>query len=441
MKFSLHVGSEISLENFSLSQLIIATRDLFAKEGLPGFLKVFLQVIESQLIAGGIKCKYCGSDKLYGHSTSERKLKTSLGEVALCLRRFRCLACKKTFTPMNQLLDLDSYSRKSREFEKLSLETITDQSFRRSATHLEKTLGFKTTFTTLHGWFVKTTATEINVKKRVKDLIADGTGYKMKPDADGSNRGEVRVVVGLSEKGEVIPYGAWTRANWRDIGHYIKKSNHFNEKTKFKPIATTLITDGEEELIRRLKKLATSHQRCLFHMTYELKPLLRYQDNTSKEEAFKFAKNLNDILYIDLPEADADPIKNIEEKLKIELRFKKVKENLESFINDLRTMGYKKATTFIENSKNQLFTYIESWIKSGITNPKVTSLVERMMREIKRRIKKIGFSWSERGAEKMTRLVLLQLSSTKHLWEKHWQTRMGINSKLKLSFLGVTVEK
>jgi transposase-like protein len=178
----------------------------------------------------------------------------------------------------------------------------------------------------------------------------------------------------------------------------------------------------------------------LFHMTYELTPLLQYKDFTSKEEAQKLSKSLSDILYLDLPEEDADPIKNMEEKLKIEIRFKQVKENLESFIQELKMMGYKKATTFIENSKNQLFTYIENWLKSEISNPKVTSLVERMMREIKRRIKKIGFSWSERGAEKMTRLVLLQLSSTKQHWENHWKIKMGIDSHIKLRFLGVSVE-
>ncbi len=182
MKLSLHVGSEVSLENFSLSQLIIAVKDLFATEGLPGFLKVFLQVAEQRLVGSGVKCFGCGSENVHGHSKCERRLKTSLGEVILSLSRYRCQECKKTFVPMNQLLDLDPYSRKSREFEKLSLETVTQQSFRRSADHLEKSMGFATAFTTLHGWFTRTSSTEINVKKRVENLIADGTGFKRIPN-------------------------------------------------------------------------------------------------------------------------------------------------------------------------------------------------------------------------------------------------------------------
>jgi transposase-like protein len=112
---------------------------------------------------------------------------------------------------------------------------------------------------------------------------------------------------------------------------------------------------------------------------------------------------------------------------------------IDDFITELKMLGYKKAKTFVENAKGQLFTYIENWIKTGISNPKVTSLVERTMREIKRRIKKIGFKWSEKGAEKMTRLVLLQLSSTKQYWEQHWLQKTGTNANIKLTFLGVNI--
>lgn len=89
----------------------------------------------------------------------------------------------------------------------------------------------------------------------------------------------------------------------------------------------------------------------------------------------------------------------------------------------------------------QLFTYIDNWIKTGISNPKVTSLVERIMREIKRRINRMGYRWSEKGAEKMTRLILLQLGSTKHFWETHWNEKMGMEGNIKLTFLGVSVEQ
>jgi len=439
-RLSLHIGSEISLKDFSFSQLIIAVKTLFDTEGIPGLVKVLVILIEKMLLSSGVECPHCKCKKHHQHSKADRRLKTSIGEVSLILSRVLCGECKRTFVPFNQLLDLDPYSRKSREFEKVSLETVTNQSFRRSARNLHDTMGFGTSHTTLHRWFTKTDATNINVNKKVDFLVADGTGFKKDYDKKDSNRGEVRIVIGYNESGEVIPFGAWTRASWKDIGRFLKAKNHPSDKIKFKPIARTLVTDGEEELVNALKKLAGNHQRCLFHMTHELTPLLRYQDIVGKDEAIKMSDQLNELLYLDLPEADADPLKSMEDKLKIEIKLIEMKKAIDDFINELKMLGYKKAKTFVENAKAQLFTYIDNWIKTGISNPKVTSLVERIMREIKRRIKKIGFKWSEKGAEKMTRLVLLQLSSTKQFWDNHWASKMGMEANIKLSFLGVTVD-
>ena len=117
-----------------------------------------------------------------------------------------------------------------------------------------------------------------------------------------------------------------------------------------------------------------------------------------------------------------------------------MKKSLNGFITELKMMGYKKSVAYMENAKNNIFAYIENWIKTGITNPRVTSFVERIMRETKRRIKKIGHGWSEHGAEKMTRLVLLRLSSAKQEWENYWKNKMGCDSQIRFTILGVTVE-
>jgi transposase-like protein len=146
------------------------------------------------------------------------------------------------------------------------------------------------------------------------------------------------------------------------------------------------------------------------------------------------------LIYLDLPEGTGEPLKSLEDKLQIEARLKTLGVELDNFITELGMRGYQKAKRYVENAKEQIFTYVKTWLQSGVVSPKVTSLVERMMREIKRRIKRIGFAWSEKGAQKMTRLVLMQLSSTKHHWENHWNQKMGINANIKLSFLGIDVK-
>ena len=61
MIFSLNVGAQISLENFSFSQLVNMVKELFDQKGLPGFVNIFMRVIEKELIQSGISCKHCNS--------------------------------------------------------------------------------------------------------------------------------------------------------------------------------------------------------------------------------------------------------------------------------------------------------------------------------------------------------------------------------------------
>ena len=106
-KISMLFGSEISLKDFSFSQLITAVKHLFDTEGVPGFVKALVILIESLLIKSEVRCPHCDQEKHHKHSETARKLKTSIGEVNLILTRLLCLSCKKTFSPMAQLFDLD----------------------------------------------------------------------------------------------------------------------------------------------------------------------------------------------------------------------------------------------------------------------------------------------------------------------------------------------
>jgi DNA polymerase elongation subunit (family B) len=77
------------------------------------------------------------------HSRVDRSGKSSVGEIRFELAWYRCQSCDKTSIPVRKVLDLVAFARKSRELEKLALETVTDQSFRRSAKNLKDTLGLK----------------------------------------------------------------------------------------------------------------------------------------------------------------------------------------------------------------------------------------------------------------------------------------------------------
>ena len=81
-----------------------------------------------------------------------------------------------------------------------------------------------------------------------------------------------------------------------------------------------------------------------------------------------------------------------------------------------------------------MFSYVRRWLKTGVVHPKASSMIERMMREVGRRIKKIGFNWSPEGAAKMARIILKCITSAKE-WEQHWKEKLGFNGGVKIELL------
>ena len=52
-------------------------------------------------------------------------------------------------------------------------------------------------------------------------------------------------------------------------------------------------------------------------------------------------------------------------------------------------------------------------------------MVERVMRELGRRIKKIAYGWSDKGVMKVARIFLKRFADV-GAWEDYWQKRMTI---------------
>ena len=110
-------------------------------------------------------------------------------------------------------------------------------------------------------------------------------------------------------------------------------------------------------------------------------------------------------------------------------------KEVQRLIEEFKVKGYRSAATYLKNAKDKMFTYVRSWLRSGIINPRVSSMIERMMREIGRRIKKIGFGWSPAGAAKMTRIIIKRITSADE-WNDYWKKKLRLTGKVKISFLG-----
>jgi hypothetical protein len=444
-KFAMLLGVNLEEGGFSLDELVFRTKELFEKEGMVGFLRCILILLDQLVYLPSLgkqskKESGCCASPYFVVSQQEEKLVfTSCGKLRVRWTRIRCKHCKKSFIPLRSFLNVESYQRKTSELEKIVTEVVSEQSYRRTSQHLETIGSIPVPHTTLHRWVMKSDCDEIDPKKRVQTIIADGTGFKQKPHyrEDKSNRGEVKVMVGITKDGTILPYGAWTEESWRKIGNQVKKANHSSDKLMFKPIAKCLVSDGEEKLINGLKKLTEDTQRCVWHVPHDLGPLLKYKDGATKEATREFQSDLATMIDIKLPPGDYQKVK-LEDKLNIEKKTWEAERKLKELIQELKDRGYKTAATYLNNAREKMFTYVRLWLRSGIIHPRVSSMVERMMREIGRRIKKIGFGWSPKGAAKMTRIIIKRITSANE-WDEYWHKRLGFNGNVKLSFLGCQI--
>jgi hypothetical protein len=456
--FALNIQTRLTGNSFSLDELILEAENLFNNEGIPGFVGALLSFID-RLVMDSYKSsrevKFCNSTYLVKSGRRNKTIYTRLGKLAFQWGVLRCKYCHKVFYPLRDFLGIDKYKKLTNEFEKLCLEIVSRESFRKSTETLKIHNVGEFNHRTLHRWFYNTEADEILVTHHdLNVLLADGTKYKKfvsqnaldkknklreklgKKPIEISKRGEVKILMGINHDNEVIPLGAWTSESWKIIGKMIYKANNQNKKLIPKKVANILVADGEIAINKGLKNITHHQQRCLWHIPHELKPLMKYQEKAEPEDVKYTLGQVHSIFQIEIPEKDFESIET-KDLLELREKIKACEQQIKLLAEYLQHKGYNQAATYVDNARSNLFTYLRYWMKTGVVTPKVTSKLERLMREINRRIKKFAFNWSEKGCAKMTRIIL-KLITDRKFWDQYFDIKMRLSGNIKLSFEGIS---
>ncbi len=91
---------------------------------------------------------------------------------------------------------------------------------------------------------------------------------------------------------------------------------------------------------------------------------------------------------IELPD-DFEILKE-EDKEQVKTRYEKSKAEIKELVQTFYNKGYRHGASYLEKLSDRNFTNIELWLKTGVIAPKTTSLLERLFRELGRRLKKIA---------------------------------------------------
>ncbi len=358
--------------------------------------------------------------KRAGYWKETRRLRGESCSVEFRPAMVECVGCGKRLTPVLDALGLESGQTKTEELLRRVTEAVAETSYRRGSDELEVLTGIPVAKSTAHRWAA---SVELPVNEGSGDpfLLADGTGFKRQP----GERGDVRLVLEIGENGRIRPLGVWAGTPWKRIYRELK-SRLRGQKELF-------VSDGEKGLEGWLGRLAKKSQRCHWHLTRDSGYAL-WRDGAPLEERKQTRERLSRLLAVEIPEEDVEFV-SPEDRKELRQRIKAAENELDRLRGQFEEKGYEKAAAYLHNAHDRLFSHLRLWLQTGLIAPRATSIIENIIRELVRRLKKIGWNWSDPGATRMGRIVMMRRYD-EEAWAAFWRDRMNLQGRCEIDFVG-----
>jgi hypothetical protein len=359
--------------------------------------------------------RFCRGRKMRkrGYRKRPRQFSTVFGKLKLPLRVAECRKCGAFYSPLLSALKVGLYERKEANFEHEVIEAVIDTNYRR----LIKGRSIDISLGGIHNLIVGSDIDQLYQESVPLDglsgIMADETGLKQHK----GRKGELRTVIGITTAGKVEPLGSFANTPWPEIERIIKERIKEAE-----PYNIPFLYDGEPGLDDFLADIAES-QRCTWHGPRGLYHAL-WEDGLKKKDSQPSIDKIKHLIGIELPEGDFELLKE-EDKEPVKEKYENSKAQMKELIETFREKGYLHGASYLENISERLFTHIEIWLKTGVIAPKTISLLERVFRELGRRLKKIAYGWSDKTATNLSKMILLKQYS-REKWEQYWKEKLGI---------------
>jgi hypothetical protein len=372
--------------------------------------------------------RFCRGRKIRkrGYRKNNRRFSTVFGKLDLRLRVAQCCNCGAYYSPLLSALKVGRYARKEANFEHEVIEAVIDTNYRRLIDGRSIDISLGGIHNVVVGSDIDETFQEPVSVKDLSAIMADGTGVKQQK----GRKGELRAVIGITNKGCVEPLGSFTNTEWPEIERTIKERIKEAE-----PYKIPFIYDGEPGLDDFLSEVAES-QRCTWHGPRGLYYAL-WEDGVKKKDSQPETDKIKHLIGIELPEGDFEILKE-KDKVQVKSQYEISKSEIRELIKTFQDKGYKHGAAYVENLADRLFTNIELWLKTGIIAPKTTSLLERVFREIGRRLKKIAWGWSDKAVTNLSKMIMIRQYS-RDKWEQYWKKKLEIKGYFDIKILSVKI--
>lgn len=432
MQWSIGVDvlASVSDQWFSTDELVVKIHEVFSSEGLPGIAGLILGLVDAEVCLRWLRGEHppgccCETPRFVLHRKRARRFRSIIGTIRIQWQRLRCTRCGSSVVPLRHALGLQRWQSKTGELERVVAETVSQQSYRRSASHLDTIGAVPVPKSTAHRWVMQSRCDQIPPPAQpVSALAVDATMYKRQPDeqAGADNQGTLKVALGITTGGRIVPLDAFGSQSWNDTAGDLKK--------KLPGPAALLLSDGERAIARSLAGLAgNEQQRCHVHLSRELGYTL-WRDGVAHTERAPHQKNLAGILAIELPAEEIETVKP-GDRATLEERIRTAEGQIDGLIHLFEQRRYLKAAGYLREAREHLFGYVRLWLSTGIVLPRTTNFLENLMRQLARRLKRMAQNWSERGALKITRILLRKILTPED-WHNYWNKRLRLENNVSI---------
>lgn len=359
-----------------------------------------------------------------GHRSRPRMVKTDLGLIDFPVAYVECRGCGKKFAPILELLGLESRSRHTGSLERVAMEAVSQTSFARGEADIEARGCPPVPRSSAHRWLAGQDLPE----SPWEDLsfgMADGTAFKKWP----GERGHLLAVIGLTKTGRLVPMGCYAGTSWEEIGKGIRGRLR-EEGVQLELFAT----DGEVELDDHLAGIGRRAQRCIWHIPRGLGYAL-WKDEVALRKRRRLQKEVAGLVGIELPEGEWELV-GPEDRRELWEAKETNRKGMEELALDFKRRGYEKAATYLERAVGRIFSHVELWLETGVVAPRTTSILENVMRELGRRVKKLGWNWRDPGVAQMSQIVMLRRYDPK-TWEAWWRDKLGLRGRCRITIQGI----
>ncbi len=255
-------------------------------------------------------------------------------------------------------------------------------------------------------------------------IMADGTGVKQYR----GRKGELRAVIGITESGGLKPLGCFVNTERPEIERKVK------ERIKgIRPHDIPFIYDGEPGLDDFLSGVAYP-QRCAWHGPRGLYHAL-WEDGVKGKESQAETGKIKQLIGIELPEGDFELLKE-EDRQQVKERYESSKKEKKKLVGTFYEKGYTHGASYLEGLSDRIFANIELWLETGVIAPKTTSLLERVFKEIGRRLKRIAWGWSDTAVTNLSKMIMIKQYS-RDKWEQYWKQKLGIKGYFSVQITSV----